>query len=133
MPHVVFDTRIDLENFSRQFQTIILKDPFLIKLMDIFLDKHKRTALIPTVVIDKIHQQFLIEISTNKDKTTVRLYPNTDPEKTDGVKTALSIVARMIQNCNVNCHITRTNIDEYLNNMKNFSIIDNQPNFKSIT
>ena len=114
MPHVVFDKRIDLENFSRQFQTLILKDPFLIKLIDVFLDKQKRTALIPTVVIDKIHRQLLIEISTNKDKTTVRLYPDTDPEKTVGVKTALGIVARMIQTCYVDCRITRTNIDEYL-------------------
>lgn len=114
MPHVVFDKRLNLENFSKQFEVVILKEPFLIKLMDVFLDKEKRTALIPTVVIDKIHQQFLIELSTRKEKTTVRLYPGTDPEKTDGVKMALGLVAKLIQENNPDYQITKTNIDEFL-------------------
>lgn len=114
MPHVVFDKRLNLENFSEQFQVVVLKEPFLIKLMDVFLDREKRTALIPTVAIDKIHQQFLIEISTRKDKTTVRLYPGTDPEKTDGVKAALGLVAKTIQESNPDYVITKTNIKEFL-------------------
>ncbi len=114
MPHVVFDKRLNLENFSKQFKTAILKDPYLIKLMDVFLDREKRTALIPTVVIDKIHQQFLIELSTRKDKTTVRLYPGTDPEKTNGVKMALGLIAKVIQENNPDYVITKTNIDEFL-------------------
>jgi len=114
MPHVVFDKRMNLEDFSNQFRVVILKEPFLIKLMDVFLDKEKRTALIPTVVIDKIHQQFLIEISTRKEKTTVRLYPSTDPEKTIGVKTALGLVANHLLDIFPTVRITRTNIDDYL-------------------
>ena len=114
MPHVVFDKRLNLENFSKQFQVFVLKEPYLIKLMNVFLDREKRTALIPTVVIDKIHQQFLIELSTRKDKTTIRLYPGTDPEKTDGVKMALGLVAKMIQKSNSDYQITKTNIDEFL-------------------
>ena len=114
MPHVVFDKRLNLENFSKQFQVFVLKEPYLIKLMNVFLDREKRTALIPTVVIDKIHQQFLIELSTRKGKTTIRLYPGTDPEKTDGVKMALGLVAKMIQKSNSDYQITKTNIDEFL-------------------
>ena len=114
MPHVVFDKRLNLENFSKQFQVFVLKEPYLIKLMNVFLDREKRTALIPTVVIDKIHQQFLIELSTRKDKTTIRLYPGTDPEKTDGVKMALGLVAKMIQKSNSDYQITKTNINEFL-------------------
>jgi len=53
--------------------------------------------LIPVVVIDKLHQQFLIEISTRKDKTTIRLFTGTDPEKTDGVKMSLGLTAKIIQ------------------------------------
>ena len=102
MPHMVFDKILDLEIFSRQFQAVVLKEPFLIKLMDVFLDREKRTALIPTVAIGRIHQQFLIELSTGKDRTTVRLYSGIDPEKTDGVKTALGLVAKTIQEGNQN-------------------------------
>ena len=114
MPHVVFDKKIDLEVFSKEFQEKIIKKPFLIKILDVFLDRKKRVALIPTVVIDKSHQQFFIEISTRQDKTTIRLFPGTDPEKTDGVKMALGLVAKIIQETNPNHRITRTNVREFL-------------------
>lgn len=114
MPHVVFDKKIDLESFSVEFKETILKEPFLIKLLDVYTNKEKRVALVPTVVIDKLHQQFLIEISTRKDKTTIRLFPGTDPEKTDGVKMSLGLTAKIIQEMNPNHKITKTNIDAFL-------------------
>jgi hypothetical protein len=114
MPHVVFDKEIDLESFSVEFKETILKEPFLIKLLDVYTNKEKRVALVPAVVIDKLHQQFLIEISTRKDKTTVRLFPGTDPEKTDGVKMSLGLTAKIILEMNPNHKITKTNIDAFL-------------------
>jgi len=114
MPHVVFDKEIDLESFSKEFKGTMIKKPFLIKLLDVYTNKEKRVALVPAVVIDKLHQQFLIEISTRKDKTTIRLFPGTDPEKTDGVKISLGLAAKIIQERNPNFKITRTNIDEFL-------------------
>ena len=114
MPHVVFDKEIDLESFSKEFVETIIKKPCLIKLLNVYTDKEKRTALVPAVVIDKLHQQFLIEISTRKDKTTVRLFPGTDPEKTDGVKMSLGLTAKIIQEINPNLKITKTNIDNFL-------------------
>ena len=114
MPHVVFDKEIDLESFSTEFKEMTIKKPFLIKLLDVYTNKERRVALVPAVVIGKLHQQFLIEISTRKDKTTVRLFPGTDPEKTDGVKMSLSLTAKIIQEMNPNLKITRTNIDGFL-------------------
>ncbi|MDH3766520.1 MAG: hypothetical protein OER82_12040 [Nitrosopumilus sp.] len=114
MTHVVFDKEIDLESFSKEFKETILKKPFLIKLLNVYTDKEKRTALVPAVVIDKLHQQFLIEISTRTNKTTIRLFPGTDPEKTDGVKMSLGLTAKIIQEMNPDLKITRTNIDEFL-------------------
>ena len=114
MPHVVFDKEIDLESFSVEFKEMMIKEPFLIKLLDVYTNKEKRVALVPAVVIDKLHQQFLIEISTRKDKTTVRLFPGTDPEKTDGVKISLGLTAKIIQEMYPNHKITKTNINEFL-------------------
>ena len=62
MPHVVFDEKIDLESFSKGFIETIIKKPCLIKLLNIYIDKEKRTALVPAVVIDKLHQQFFTAI-----------------------------------------------------------------------
>jgi len=114
MPHVIFDRKIDLESFSREFVETIIKKPFLIKLLDVYTDREKRTALIPAVVIDNMHQQFLIEIFTRKDKTTIRLFPGTDPEKTNGVKMSLGLTARIIREMNPCFKITRTNVAEFL-------------------
>ena len=114
MPHVVFDKEIDLDCFSKEFNELIETKPFLIKLLDVFLDRKKRIALIPAVVIDKLHQQFLIEITTRKDKTTIRLFPGTDPEKTDGVKMSLGLTAKMISEMNPDHKITKTNIEDFL-------------------
>ena len=114
MPHIVFDKKLDLVLFSNRFHGVILKEPFLIKLLDVFLDREKRTALIPTIVIDQIHQHFLIEVSTRKDKTTIRLLPVTDPKKTDGVKMSLAMVGKIIQENNPQYNITKTNLQDFL-------------------
>jgi len=114
MPHVVFDKEIDLESFSKEFKEMMIKKPFLIKLLNVYTDREKRTALVPAVVIDKLHQQFLIEISTRKDKTTIMLFAGTDPEKTDGIKMSLGLTAKIIQEMNPNHKITKTNIDAFL-------------------
>ena len=114
MPHVVLNTKIDLEGFSKKFHDIFQKEPFLIKINNIFLDRGKRCALIPTVVIDEKNQQFLIEIISREGKTTVRLYPGTDPEKTEGVKTAMGILTKKIQEIFSGVLITKTNIGNYI-------------------
>ena len=114
MPHVVLNTKIDLEGFSKKFQNIFQKKPFLIKIQNIFLDREKRCALVPTVVIDEKNQQFLIEINSREGKTTVRLYPGTDPEKTDGVKTAMGILVKKIQETFSEAMITKSNIENYI-------------------
>ena len=114
MPHAVLDKKVDLQRLSDEFQEIMEKKPFLIKITNVFLDRQKRTALLPTIVVDEKNQQFLIEINTREGKSTVRLYPGTDPEKTEGVKTALGLVVRKLQNIFIDTKITKTNIEEYI-------------------
>ncbi|AJM92385.1 MULTISPECIES: hypothetical protein [Nitrosopumilus] len=114
MPHIVFDKRIDLNDFSNKFDPIFQKEPTLIKISTIFVDKNGLTALLPTIVISDIHQEFLIEISTRKEKTTIRLYPATDPEKTDGVKTSMALLAKQIISYYSDFKVTKTNLSDYL-------------------
>ena len=114
MPHAVLNQKIDLEGFSTKFQGVFQKEPFLIKIQNIFLDREKRHALVPTVVIDEKNQQFLIEISSREGKTTIRLYQGTDPEKTEGVKTAMGILTKKIQDISSGTSVTKTNIGNYI-------------------
>ena len=114
MPHIVFDKRIDLEDFSKNFLPIFQKEPILIKTNTIFIDQHLLTALLPTIVISDIHQEFFIEISTRKMKSTIRLYPGTDPEKTDGVKMSMALLAKQILHQYPDFKISKTNLDDCL-------------------
>ncbi|MBM3910785.1 MAG: hypothetical protein FJ356_03960 [Thaumarchaeota archaeon] len=114
MPHVVFDRKLDLVKFQNHFHAIFQKEPVLIKIQNIFLDKFQRTMLLETNVIDKKNQHFLIEINSKEDKTTLRLYPNTDPEKTNGVKYAMGNVAKQLSEIFPDAKITQTNIQEFI-------------------
>lgn len=114
MPHVVFDKRINLEELFEKFSPIMKKEPCLIKITEMYIDNEKRKMLLPTVVIDEKHQDFLIEISTNEQKTTVRLYPRTDPEKTDGVKSSLGLVAAFIDKTIPGLSVSKTNISDFI-------------------
>lgn len=114
MPHIVFDQKIDLADFSKKFIPIFQKESSLIKINDIFVNKEKKTAFLPTITIAENHQQYLIEISTQKNKTTIRLYPRTDPEKTDLVKTSMTLLAKQIMKNYPNFQIRKTNLNKYI-------------------
>lgn len=114
MPHIVFDKKIELQKYSKEFHPIFQKESNLIKITTIFVDADNCMALLPAVVISDIHQQFLIEISTSESKTTIRLYPLTDPEKTDAVKTSLALLAKQIMELYPEFNITKTNLHDYL-------------------
>ena len=113
MPHIVFDKKIDLKKLSEEFTKIFQKDSKIIKIENIFVDKDNQTALLPTVVIEKKCQNFFIEISTTDNKSTIRLLPKTDPEKTPGVKTGIGLLAKLIQSI-FDVQITKTNIRDFI-------------------
>ena len=68
MPHVVFNQKIDLEKFSIGFEKFELKESCIIKIHNIFVDKMKRVALLPTIVIDEKNQQFLLKFQQGKER-----------------------------------------------------------------
>jgi hypothetical protein len=53
-------------------------------------------------------------IHAKSDKTTIRLDPLTDPEKTPGVKMALALMAKMLLKHFPNLTVIQTNIQEFL-------------------
>lgn len=114
MPHVVLNKKIDLQSLANEFIETISHKPCLIKIQNIFVDKHNRSALLPTTVIEEKNQNFFIEVNTREGKTTIRLFPGTDPEKTDGVRTAMGLVVRKIQEINSDVRVTKTNIQQFL-------------------
>ncbi len=114
MPHVILDQKIDLGKFYNIFDEIFLEKP-IIKIQNIFIDRSKRTALFPTVVVEsKTNQQFLIEVNIKDDRTTIRLYPNTDPEKTPEVKTSIGLLVGRLLHVFPDAKIMKTNIQDFI-------------------
>jgi len=113
MPHIVINRRIDLFDFSKLFTSIFQKSP-LIKITSIYVEKSGNVALLPTIVIDDGHQEFFIQIIASDKKTTVRLLPQTDPEKTDTVKLSLAKVYHQMKNCYPDITILKSNLFDFV-------------------
>ena len=113
MPHIVLDQSLNLFDFSILFKPLFQKSP-LIKISDMYIDTRGTTALFSTVVIDDSHHEFFIQVITNKTKTTIRLYPLTDPVKTDAVKQSLANLCLQIQQYYPNMNVIKSNLWDYL-------------------
>ena len=113
MPHIVLNQQVDLLEFSKFFSPYFQKSP-LIRISSIYVENSGLTALLPAVVIDKLHQEFFIQISTSPKKTTIRLLPLTDPEKTDSVKRSLFLVYLQIKKFDSSLIVTKSNLWEYI-------------------
>ena len=113
LPHIVLDKSLNLFDFSILFKPLFQKSP-LIKIQDMYIDTRGTTALLSTVVIDDSHHEFFIQVIVNKNKTTIRLYPLTDPVKTSAVKQSLAILCLEIQKHYPDMNVTKSNLWDYL-------------------
>lgn len=113
MPHIVLNKKVDLLEFSKSFLPSLQKSP-LIRISNIFVENNGLSALLPVVVIDELHQEFFIQISTSIKKTTIRLLPLTDPEKTNSVKRSLSLVYFLLKKFDSSVIITKSNLWDYV-------------------
>jgi len=113
MPHVIFDNGINLEEFSSRFQNIIQERPFPIKINDIFLDKRKKRALIP-VTSDKENQEFIVEIISMQERSTLRIFSDKSLRKSDFAKSAMGLIAKSILRTFANIRIFSTDIEDYI-------------------
>jgi hypothetical protein len=106
----------------------------IIRIDEYFLNKTADVLLARVVVVEKqspLHQQqdpqqqyshsFYVMVMEKENKTTIRLDPLTDPEKTDGVKLALALVAEKIQEIEKPTStllVSKTNIQEFIDRLK---------------
>ena len=113
MPHIVLNKSLNLFDYSILFKPIFVKSP-LIKIQDMYIDTRGSNALLSTVVIDDSHHEFFIQLMTSKNKTTIRLYPLTDPEKTDAVKQSLANLCLQIQKNYPDMKVIKSNLWDYI-------------------
>ena len=116
MPHIVLeninttqDAYEAVESFSNKIEGGILK------VMDKYINANKQTALIESLAIENgKNQSFFIQLSQKKSSLTIRLLPLTDPQKTDGVKTIMALIAKQIKDTNDAISYGKNNLEDFL-------------------
>ena len=118
MPHIVLENINStkeafeaLENFSNKIEGGILK------VMDKYINENAQSALIESLAIENgVNQTFFVQLSEKKSSLTVRLFPLTDPQKTDGVKTIMATIAKQIKDTNPAITYGKNNLEDFLQN-----------------
>ena len=125
MPHIVLSGSISLGNVFEHMYKILFKDQkksnIIVRIEKYFINQPGDIILAKAVAVDdQKPQSFYIMVMYREDKTTIRLDPITDPEKTDGVKIALALMAKRIQEIEKahNLYVSKTNIQEFIDKLQ---------------
>jgi hypothetical protein len=126
LPHIVLSGSILLRNAFEHMHKILFKDQksnIIVHIENYFINQSGDIVLAKAVAIDQKPQSFYIMVMNREDNTTIRLDPTTDPEKTHGVKIALALMARRIQEIEKthNLYVSKTNIQEFIDKLKEFT------------
>lgn len=116
MPHVVLEGRLDIQRFCTVYQPLVHRESDkILKLQHAYVSTTRDEVLIEAVALQDGHpQRFLVQVLVRDNRATVKLYPGTDPEKTDAVKKTVALVARQLMDCSPGVRYGSTNIGEFL-------------------
>ena len=116
MPHVVIEGACDLGIACQGLQPATVRNASeILKLVDVYLNRSGRTALVDCVVVEAGRSQsFFVQLSQKDRQITVRLLPATDPEKTTGVKRIMALIATRLHESTAGSRFGKTNLQEFL-------------------
>lgn len=116
MPHIV------LQNINSSKTAFDAVEPFIkkidggiLKVVDKYINASEQSVLVESLAIeDGVSQNFFIQLSQKKSSLTVRLFPLTDPEKTNGVKLIMATIAHQIKSRESAIEYGKNNLEEFL-------------------
>ncbi len=116
MPHIVLDGAVNLEKFFGAFQPAHEREEReILKTQDIFISQDKKTVLVEAIAIeDGPPQRFFVQVVLKDNRTTIRIYQGTDPEKTQGVKKLVALVAKLLRDQHPEIAYGPTNLSDFL-------------------
>ncbi len=116
MPHIVLEQAKLTPVLFQTLEALTLKtDAGILKLGEKYINAAGTIVLIESLAIENSkNQSFFIQLSQKKTSLTVRLLPQTDPEKSSGVKMLMARVAKQIKDSNATISYGKTNLQDYL-------------------
>jgi len=119
MPHVVIEEALDLALACQGIAIGAARNGGeILKVVDIYLNRSRHTGLVDCVVVEEgLSKAFFVQLSQKDRQITVRLLPATDPDKTDGVKRLLALIATQLKAASAGSHFGKTNLQDFLPNL----------------
>jgi hypothetical protein len=116
MPHVVIEEALDLGAACQAIPLATVRSGSeILRVVDLYLNRAARTALVECVVVEAGRSQpFFVQLSQKDRQITVRLLPATDPEKTDGVRRVMALLARQLREATPGSRYGKTNLQDFL-------------------
>lgn len=118
MPHIVLENINETKQAFDAIKVFANKiDGGMLKVMDKYISANAQIALIEALAIENgKNQNFFVQLTQKKSSLTIRLLPLTDPEKTNGVKTIMAIIAKQIKDTNSVINYGKNNLEDFLIN-----------------
>ncbi len=116
MPHIVLEKAKSVKECYDVIEPMVQQvEKGILKITDKYIDYRGNSALLESIVVENGKtQNFFIQLSSKGDAVTVRLLPLTDPEKTNGVKTLMGLVAKKIKDTNSDITYGKTNLQDFI-------------------
>ena len=118
MPHVVLTGDVSLSDVFEKIEAFVVREgKNILKTSDNFINQDETSILVEALVIENNNKtSFLVLISKRDDGLVVRLYPQIEVEKTDGVKTVLAKIADALIDAFPSLAVGKTNLQDFLQN-----------------
>lgn len=116
MPHVVLTGKISFRDVFQKIETFVVRqDKNILKTLDKFINQDETSILVKSLAIEnKNKTSFLVLVTKREDGLVVRLYPEFDVEKTDGVKKILAKISENLVTVFPNLEVGQTNLQAFL-------------------
>lgn len=116
MPHVVLSGEISPAEVFDSLEPLMFREGgTVLKTSAKFLEAGGASVLVECLAIeDGKKSAFFALMGRRDDGLVVRLHPVTDPEKTDGVKRVLAMLANQVMEKHQGLSVGKTNLQEFL-------------------
>lgn len=116
MPHIVLEKAKSVKSCYESVEISVEKiEGGVLKITDKYINIKETSALLDSVTVDKgKSQSFFIQLSSKGEAVTVRLFPATDPEKTNGVKQLMALIAKKLKDNNPEISYGKTNLQDFI-------------------
>ncbi|PVX27728.1 MAG: hypothetical protein CW716_00785 [Candidatus Bathyarchaeum sp.] len=116
MPHVVLTGEIMLRIVFEKIESFMTREEkTILKTSDKYINKDETSILVEALAIEDGNKaSFLVLLGKREDGLVIRLYPEINVEKTDGVKTILAKIANQLLEKFPTLKVGKTNLQEFL-------------------